>query len=126
MIAPQQKPPSLENLIETLDLGEEVLHPGGLKTTRELAELCHIGNASRVLDVASGTGETACFLAETYYGQVVGIDFSEAMVQRRGKKPSEKGSGSSLCKATLTSFRSRPAVSTRRFPNVRFAFYARK
>ncbi len=91
MIAPQQKPPSLENLIEILDLGEEVLHPGGLKTTRELAELCHIGNASRVLDVASGTGETACFLAETYHCQAVGIDFSEAMVQRARQKAERKG-----------------------------------
>ena len=48
--------PSLETLIEDLDLGLEVLHPGGLEITRELAQLCRIGRGARVLDVASGTG----------------------------------------------------------------------
>jgi ubiquinone/menaquinone biosynthesis C-methylase UbiE len=83
--------PSLENLIETLDLGEEVLHPGGLETTRELAELCRVASTSRILDVASGTGEPLCFLAQTFHCQTFGVDSSEAMVARARKKAQEKG-----------------------------------
>ena len=78
--------PCLESLIETLDLGEEVLHPGGLATTRELAELCQISSTTSVLDVASGTGESLCFLAETFHCQAVGVDSSETMVRRARKK----------------------------------------
>jgi ubiquinone/menaquinone biosynthesis C-methylase UbiE len=89
-MTPDKNAPSLENLIETLDLGEEVLHPGGLDTTRELAELCHIGSTAQFLDVASGTGEPLCFLVETLHCQGVGVDFSEAMVRRAQKKAEEK------------------------------------
>jgi ubiquinone/menaquinone biosynthesis C-methylase UbiE len=87
---PDKNAPSLENLIETLDLGEEVLHPGGLDTTRELAALCHVGSTSRVLDVASGTGEPLCFLVETFHCQAVGVDSSETMVRRAQKKAQER------------------------------------
>jgi ubiquinone/menaquinone biosynthesis C-methylase UbiE len=88
--APDRSSPSLENLIETLDLGEEVLHPGRLETTKGLAELCHIRKDSRVLDVASGTGESLCFLAQTFHCQAVGVDLSEAMVRRAQKKAQER------------------------------------
>jgi len=33
---------SLEKLIESQDFGLDILHPGGLKITKELTELCHI------------------------------------------------------------------------------------
>ncbi len=82
--------PSLENLVETFDLGEEVLHPGGLDTTRELAKRCHIGSTTRVLDVASGTGEPLCFLAETFQCPAVAVDFSKTMVGRAQKKAQER------------------------------------
>ena len=87
---PDKNAPSLENLIESFDLGEEVLHPGGLDTTKELAALCHIGSTTRVLDVASGTGVPLCFLVETFHCQGVGVDFSEAMVRRAQKNAEEK------------------------------------
>jgi ubiquinone/menaquinone biosynthesis C-methylase UbiE len=89
MTSPRSEP-SLESLIETLDLGEEVLHPGGLATTRELAELCQINSTTRVLDVASGTGEPFCFLAETFHCQAVGVDSSGAMVRRAQKKAEDR------------------------------------
>jgi SAM-dependent methyltransferase len=88
--APDKSSPSLENLVETLDLGQEVLHPGGLDTTRELGERCHVGNTTRVMDVASGTGEPLCYLAETFHCQGVGVDSSEAMVRRAQKKVEER------------------------------------
>jgi ubiquinone/menaquinone biosynthesis C-methylase UbiE len=82
---------SLESLVESGDLKIEVLHPGGLETTRELAELCRIGAGSKVLDVASGTGETACYLAESLGCEVTGIDVSPPMVERARRKAGERG-----------------------------------
>jgi SAM-dependent methyltransferase len=78
--------PSLENLIESQDLGLEILHPGELSITKELAELCHVGRNSKVLDVASGTGQSACYLAESFSCHVIGIDASDYMVERAGEK----------------------------------------
>ncbi len=82
--------PSLENLLESQDLGLEVLHPGGLDITRELAERCHIEKDARVLDVASGTGESACYLAEHVSCQVVGVDTSDYLIHRATHKARER------------------------------------
>jgi demethylmenaquinone methyltransferase / 2-methoxy-6-polyprenyl-1,4-benzoquinol methylase len=52
------------------------------------ADLAHVGPGSRVLDVATGTGDMAIELARRVAptGEVVGSDFSEAMLDRaRGK-----------------------------------------
>ena len=51
---------SLEALIESYDIGIESFHPGGTTLTMELAESCHVQRGSKVLDVASGAGATAC------------------------------------------------------------------
>jgi ubiquinone/menaquinone biosynthesis C-methylase UbiE len=82
--------PSLEKLIEIVDLGLEVLHPGGLEITRELAVLCNIRKNTKVLDVASGSGESACFLQANFGAQVIGIDASKQMVERARKKAAER------------------------------------
>jgi SAM-dependent methyltransferase len=78
--------PSIEQLLESGDLPVEVLHPGGLEITRELAERCRIGPGQRVLDVASGSGEAACFLAEKFQCSVVGVDASAIMIDRARSK----------------------------------------
>ncbi len=78
--------PSLESLIEELDLDIETLHPGGLETTKQLAEMCEIDENMKVLDVASGTGLSAIFLAENYDCSVTGIDQSEMMVEKAREK----------------------------------------
>ena len=57
---------SIERLIESEDLGIEILHPGGLAISTELARLCHIRNGTQVLEVASGAGETACLFAADF------------------------------------------------------------
>lgn len=82
---------SLEEIIEREDLGLEVLHPGGMKITEELARLCHIKEGSRVLDVACGTGETACHLAEKLRCRVTGIDHSPLMIELAQRKARERG-----------------------------------
>jgi SAM-dependent methyltransferase len=82
---------SLESIVESGDLGLSILHPGGLKTTRELAELCQVSSAKQLLDVASGTGESACHLAEVLGCQVTGIDHSLYMVEKATRKAEERG-----------------------------------
>lgn len=82
--------PSLESLIESADLGLEILHPGGLEMTRELAELTKIRRDTTVLDVASGTGRSACYLTETIKAKVVGIEISSYMVEKARKNAEER------------------------------------
>jgi ubiquinone/menaquinone biosynthesis C-methylase UbiE len=82
---------SLETLIETEDVGLEILHPGGLEITRELAELCHISKDTKVLDVASGTGESAFYLVQNFGCRIIGIDISDYMIKRARRKAIEKG-----------------------------------
>lgn len=77
---------SLESLIELEDFGLEILHPGGADTTAKLASSCEIREGSRVLDVASGTGATARFLAERYGAEITGLDYSDAMIARARRK----------------------------------------
>jgi ubiquinone/menaquinone biosynthesis C-methylase UbiE len=86
----QKRGPSLENLVERENLGLEVLHPGGLEITKELATLCHIGKGSKVLDVASGTGESACYLQKSFDCQIVGVDISDYMIERAEKKVTKR------------------------------------
>ena len=83
--------PSLESLVEIGDLGIEILHLGELDITGELAELCHIRKGTEVLDVATGTGESACFLVQNYGCRVVGVDVSDYMVSRAVQKAQERG-----------------------------------
>jgi len=87
----RQQRPSLESLIESESIGMDILHPGGLEITAELARMCGIGKTSSVLDVASGTGESACFLAGTLGAAVTGIDGSRFMLDRARKKAAERG-----------------------------------
>ena len=60
-------------------LGES-FHPGGLRLTEELASLLALSPSTIVLDVASGKGTTALFLAERFGCRVIGIDLSEQNV----------------------------------------------
>jgi cyclopropane fatty-acyl-phospholipid synthase-like methyltransferase len=77
---------SLEALIESCDIGIESFHPGGRTLTLELAGRCHVQRDSKVLDVASGAGATACLLAKQFGCSVIGIDSSELMLERARKK----------------------------------------
>lgn len=82
--------PSLENLIESQDFGLEILHPGELEITKELAELCHVGRNLKVLDVASGTGQSAYYLAESFSCHVIGIDASSYMIEKAKREAEQK------------------------------------
>src|SRR6202045_4100953 len=55
-------------------------HTRGLAATAELAKLAGITAGMSVLDVGSGVGGPARFLAATYGCRVTGVDFSEPFV----------------------------------------------
>ena len=78
--------PSLESLVESGDLNIQVLHPGGLDSTAELARTCRVDKDTRVLDVASGTGESACYLVQVFGAAVKGVDASERMIAAARRK----------------------------------------
>ena len=66
-------------------------HPGGLKLTERLGELLALTPQSRVLDVASGKGASALFVAERFGCEVVGIDYSSQNVQEANAAAASKG-----------------------------------
>lgn len=63
------------------ECGLEVLHPGGMEKTDEMARACGVSPATKVLDIGGGRGTTACHLARKYGCKVVGIDISPPMVE---------------------------------------------
>ena len=71
-------------------------HPGGLRLTQRLGELLELGPGLRVLDVASGKGESAIFLARHFGCEVVGIDFGSENVKESAARASDVGVGQ-LC-----------------------------
>src|SRR5713101_142087 len=64
-------------------------HPGGLRLTRCLGEKLNLRPGLRVLDVASGKGESAIFLAQSFGCEVVGIDFGRENVNHATARASE-------------------------------------
>ena len=65
-------------------LGESY-HPGGLDLTGRLGSMLQLGPADRVLDVASGQGRSALFLAQELGCSVVGVDYGREATQRANK-----------------------------------------
>src|SRR5213080_2910695 len=57
------------------------------------ADLAGVGPGARVLDVATGTGDLALELARRVHpgGEVVGVDFAEAMLARARLKAAAPG-----------------------------------
>jgi arsenite methyltransferase len=57
-------------------------HPGGIALTEHLGIALHLGAGLRVLDVASGQGTSAIYLAQRFGCSVLGIEYSQAAVER--------------------------------------------
>ena len=70
-----------ESDIARMLLGDS-FHPGGLSLTNRLGELLGLKPGMRVLDVASGKGESAIFLAQTFGCEVTGLDFGTVNVEQ--------------------------------------------
>jgi SAM-dependent methyltransferase len=71
--------------------GVEILHPGGLEKTDEMARLCQIGASKTVLDIRAGRGASACYLARKYGCSVVGIDTSRRMIDMCTERARREG-----------------------------------
>ena len=66
-------------------------HPGGVKLTERLGTLLRLTPRSRVLDIASGKGTSALFIAERFGCQVVGIDYGKQNVDYANALAESKG-----------------------------------
>src|SRR5258707_6504219 len=66
-------------------------HPGGLRLTERLGSLLRLTAESRVLDVASGKGVSAFFLAEQFGCHVVGVDYGGQNVANANDLADVKG-----------------------------------
>lgn len=71
-------------------LGES-FHPGGLRLTRRLGELMNLGAGMRVLDVASGKGDSAIFIGQHFGCEVVGVDFGSDNVKTANANAEVRG-----------------------------------
>ena len=70
-----------DQLLTPQQLGTlDQFHTRGLAATAELAQLARIATGMSVLDVGSGVGGPARFLAATYGCRVTGVDLSEPFV----------------------------------------------
>jgi len=71
-------------------------HTRGLAATAELAQLADITAGMSVLDVGSGVGGPARFLAATYGCRVTGVDLSEPFVEAARYLTERTGQGGQL------------------------------
>src|SRR5215813_13908559 len=81
-----------DRIARVYDLMNSVMTAGLHHRWRErAADLAQVGPGSRVLDVATGTGDLAIELARRVgpEGRVIGSDFSEAMLDLAREKSSE-------------------------------------
>jgi SAM-dependent methyltransferase len=73
-------------------LGDE-LHPGGEATTRRTLELIAVEPGERLLDIASGKGDSALLAARERGCVVTGVDYGEAAVTDAGRAADAAGVG---------------------------------
>jgi len=79
-----------ESDLAKLLLGDS-FHPGGLRLTERLGQLMQLRGESRVLDVASGRGTSALFLAERFGCEVVGLDYGAQNVDQANNAAAASG-----------------------------------
>lgn len=66
-------------------------HHGSMEATRELVELCRIGNGQYVLDVGCGVGATPSYLAKAVGCWVMGVDLVDKMVEQSRQRAKVEG-----------------------------------
>jgi arsenite methyltransferase len=69
----------------------EAFHPGGLKLTERLGQFLQLGPSSHVLDVASGRGTSAIFLAQHFGCEVIGLDYGPQNVAQANDVAARQG-----------------------------------
>jgi len=76
VLGPQTQPLTTQQLAAL-----DQFHTRGLAATADLAKLVGITARMSVLDIGSGIGGPARFLAETYGCRVTGVDLSDSFVE---------------------------------------------
>ena len=76
--------------------GMEILHPGGLEKSLEMAETCKISRESKILDIGCGKGATAIRLAGIYGCSITCIDLSENMIRYAEQAAAAKQHGGKI------------------------------
>jgi arsenite methyltransferase len=71
-------------------LGES-FHPGGLKLSERLGIVLGLKADTRVLDVASGRGVSAIFMAERFGCEVLGLDYGSENVRQANELAASRG-----------------------------------
>ena len=66
-------------------------HPGGLKLTERLGVVLGLNANSRILDVASGCGNSAIFMAEHFGCEVLGVDYGSENVRQANESAASRG-----------------------------------
>lgn len=66
-------------------------HMGGYEATDELHRLCHVDQASEVLEVGCGIGVGPAYIARRYGCQVVAVDIAEKMLSWARKRAKREG-----------------------------------
>jgi len=66
-------------------------HPGGIALTKQLGEQLNLHPAQKVLDVASGSGSSAIFLAQQFGVDVTGIDYGRSAVTKANIAAAQSG-----------------------------------
>lgn len=66
-------------------------HMGGYEATDDLHRLCHLDQASEVLEVGCGIGVGPAYIAKRYDCQVVAVDISEKMLSWARKRALREG-----------------------------------
>ncbi len=61
--------------------GHGFVSSGGMKLTKSFCDRLTFSNNTRVLDIGSGLGGAAFYMAEKYGASVVGLDLSEVMIE---------------------------------------------
>ncbi len=72
-------------------VGMTVIHPGGMKATRQLLDQLQIKKDSKVIDIACGKGNTALYIAKQYGCNVVGIDVEEYLIEEANRLVRKNG-----------------------------------
>ncbi len=69
----------------------DTLHPGGLALTEALGKSLGLHEGSHLLDIASGTGASAIFLAQRFGCRVTGVDYSAQSVDEANGRAANEG-----------------------------------
>ena len=71
--------------------GEGFQSPGGLDAVERFCRRLRMRQGMKILEVGSGLGGSAFYLAETYGAEVLGLDVSAEMVALSNERKEEKG-----------------------------------